>query len=341
MKTLITSILIISALAVCSSCGQIRKYTDLSNIDCTPPVFVSFSQPDPKTVVFTFNESIDRNLSSVNIYPEQADYQVTYQNNQVEIEFSENTVPGLEYAFEAEIYDNYSNCLYVLYPFFGYNPSLPVIVVNEFTSQGSSSHPDVAELYVKESGNTAGMTIFEGTCEQFDSYLVFPGLEVSAGDYILVHFRPQGIEDELNETESRDASGGIDASDSAWDFWVEGGNGISGNNGALSLYTSPGGSIIDAVLYSNRTSESDTKYRGFGSAAFRNQADYLYLNNAWSAEEENIRPEDCINPENSTSTRSMCRDMPAPDTNSRDDWYVTVTGGFTFGYENSTERYEP
>ena len=340
MKTFKLLFLFTSVLTVCS-CGQIRRYTDLSNIDCTPPIFVSFSQPDTKTAVFSFNESIDKNLSSVNINPESSDYETIYLNDQIVIEFSEDTVPGLEYTFEAEIYDNYSNCLYVLYPFFGYNPGLPIAVINEFTSQGSSSHPDIAEIYVKEGGNTAGMTIFEGTSEQFDSYFVFPDLEVNPGDYMLIHFRPQGIDDEVNETENTDDSGGIDSSDSAWDFWIEGGNGISGNNGVLSLYTSPGGSIIDAVIYSNRTSESDKKYSGFGSAKFKSQAEYLFSHDAWSAEEENIRPEDCINPEDSTSTRSMCRDMMSPDTDSKQDWYITVTGGSSFGYENSTDVYQP
>lgn len=340
MKNIKYILLIVSAVLI-MSCGQFRKYTDLSNIDCTPPQFVSFSQPDTNHVLFTFNELIDENLSSVKIYPEDVGFTASCSANTVEVLFSDSTVPGMEYAFEAEIYDDSSNCLYILYPFYGFNPSLPHIVINEFTSQGSTSHPDVAEIFVVQGGNTAGMTIFEGTSEIFDSYFVFPGLEVNAGDYLLVHFRPQGIEEEINETESIISSGGIDASDTAWDFWINGGNGISGNNGVLSVYSSPGGSIMDAVIYSNRTSDSDTKYDGFGSTKFKTQAEYLYENGYWRAETESIRPEDCIDPEYSTSTRSISRDMSAPDTDSKYDWYITVTGGSTFGSDNSADIYEP
>jgi hypothetical protein len=155
-----------------------------------------------------------------------------------------------------------------------------------------------------------------------------------------VHFKPRGVPGEVDETGSTDVSGGLDASPDAYDFWVTGGTGLSGNNGVLTLYTSPNGTLADGLLYSNRTSESDDTYLGFGSKKVMERALELAAQQGWDAGGPRIRPEDGINPEDSTSTRSMCRNTQGDDTNTKDDWHIVPTRGSTFGEENSDEVYE-
>jgi len=156
-----------------------------------------------------------------------------------------------------------------------------------------------------------------------------------------VHFRPQGITDEVDELSDPAASGGLDACATAWDFWVHGGDGLPGNNGVVSLYARPGGPVLDGVLYSNRTAAADTLYLGFGSREAMERALELAADGGWVTEGETVRPEDAVNPEGSTATRSLCRDRAGADTDSAPDWHIVPTSGFSFGAENSDEVYQP
>ncbi len=186
-----------------------------------------------------------------------------------------------------------------------------------------------------------GVTVYEGTPGSFDDRLVFPPFEVSAGDFVLVHFRPSGDPAEVNETTDSAASGGLDSSPAAWDFWVRGGDGLGGNNGVLSLFGSPGGTLLDGVLYSNRTSESDELYGGFGTAEVLVRARDLVTLGGWRTAGGQPSPEDAVNPDGSTSTRSICRWSSGEDTDAATDWHIVPTRGSTFGARNSDEVYVP
>ena len=166
-------------------------------------------------------------------------------------------------------------------------------------------------------------------------------MDVVAGDYVVVHFRPQGIPEEINETTDRAASGGRNASPDAWDYWVSGGTGLSTNNGVLSLVENPLGGYIDAVIYSNRTSESDTRYRGFGSRKMLARADAVVEAGQWVAAGRAVVPEDAIPSGASTATRSMSRRSDGRDTNSAADWHITPTRGSTPGSVNTDEVHAP
>ena len=137
------------------------------------------------------------------------------------------------------------------------------------------------------------------------------------------------------------ASGGKDASDQAWDFWVPEGTGLSGNNGVLALCENPLGGIIDAVLYSNRTSDSDDRYRGFVSRAVLARAEEIWHAGHWIATGDWIRPEDAVDPEASTSTRSMARSSDSADRNVSGDWHITPTRGLSPGEPNTDQVYSP
>ena len=120
---------------------------------------------------------------------------------------------------------------------------------------------------------------------------------------------------------------------------MQGGSGLSGNNGAVTLYTNPYGDLMDAVLYTNRTSESDESYRGFGSAKFMLQADEIAEAGGWKAEGDEPAPEDCVPSSDSTATRSICRSSKSADTDTKVDWHTVPTSKFSFGKENSNEIY--
>jgi len=322
-----------------AGCGPLSYLQSKVEPDLTPPVLLGTRVRGPE-LELAFDEPLRCTAEDVRIAPalpvdalrvEGATLTLTCAGQQ----------PGVRYTVEVGVTDEHGNRLDLITELWGYNPRPAALLINEFTTQGSDTHPDLVELWVRRGGNLAGAAVYQGTPGDWDNRLVFPSFTLREGDYLLVHFKPQGIPSEIDETTDPAASSGLDASASAYDFWVRGGTGLSGNNGVLSLYDRPGGTLLDGVLYSNRSSASDTQYRGFGGAATLTRAEELVREGGWKIAGEAVRPEDAVNPEASTATRSLCRSSSSADADCAADWHIVPTRGATFGKVNSDEVYTP
>jgi hypothetical protein len=322
-----------------TGCGPLEDLRERLEPDLKPPVLLGL-RARALSLELDFDEPPLCGPEQVRAVPDLQFSEVRSEANRLILACPDQAA-GQRYLLELEVADARGNLLELAVELYGYNPSAPRLLINEFTTQGSDTHPDLVELLAAGGGNMAGLTLYQGTAGSWDDRLVFPAFEVRAGDYLLVHFKPQGLPEELDEPGDPDLSGGLDASPSAYDFWVPGGTGISGNNGVLSLYDRPGGVLCDGVLYSNRASSSDSLYRGFGSAATLARAEELAREGGWIAAAEAIRPEDAVNPEGSTATRSLCRSSGSQDSDTAADWHIVPTRGSTFGAVNSDERYVP
>jgi hypothetical protein len=326
-----------------TSCAPLPPIPFVTDADLAAPVVTDLRLASPVELEVAFDEPVSvvsEPLGSASVGEVALRAEETPQPV-VGFLFEAAPSPAAEHHVEAQVADEAGNHLRFVARFYGLNPLLPAMIINELTTQGSGNHPDLVEIRVLTDGNLAGACLYEGVPGNWEQRFVFPSVDVVAGDYLVVHFKPEGIADEVNETSRRDASGGLDASPEAWDFWVDGGTGLSGNNGAISLCENPLGGYVDAVLYSNRTSDSDERYRGFASTKVMNRADALAAAGAWTFAGEAVAPEDAVDPEPSTATRSMARRSDGTDTNSRSDWHITPTRGLTPGTENTDEVYEP
>lgn len=328
-----------SLFALVTSCGPVPDIRALTDLDLHPPVLMDLSVDSATQISLFFTECVEPMIDTFALAPNIAVTNMECTGGRLRIFLAESTSPGQQYHLEGVVQDSNGNRLKFITNFYGFNADLPELKINEFITRGSGKHPDVVELVVISSGNLAGIALLEGSLDNWSDRFIFPSVTVDAGDFIIVHFKPQGIQEEVDELIDPGESGGYDASLEAWDFWLAGGNGISGNNGVISLYTSSYGEIIDAVLYSERTSSSDERYRGFGSRDVMERADQIYAQGGWKIDGELIAPEDAINPDNSTSTRSMCRSSESSDTDSRSDWHIVPTKGYSFGRPNSDETY--
>ena len=338
-KGILETISAILLLVLITGCGPLEDYRQFTDRDIQPPMFISMGTLNTTTLELQFSEEIEANTEYLFIDPAIAISSVTVEGDRMEITFEHAMEAGGLFKIETTVSDLTGNSLTILSDFYGFNPNLPEIIINEFTTQGSTTNPDKVELLVLSEGNTAGMCIFEGVDTNWGQRKILPPIDVNEGDYIIIHFKPQGIDEEIDEIVSKDISGGLNVHPDAWDLWVDGGSGLSGNNGTITLFTNPRGSLIDGVLYSNRTSSSDENYRGFGSTAVMNKADRLFELGGWTAAVEIIAPEDAIDPEDSTATRSMCRNILFIDTNSKEDWHIVPTSNASFGEVNSDEIY--
>lgn len=306
--------------------------------DLQSPVYLGAGAVAPATIEIQFQEPVRSN--SFEISPELGLLDIDDSDSKIILRLASPMIPGSQYLLSGSVYDESGNTLKFTTKLFGFNPEVPSLRINEFTTQGSGNHPDAVELVALSAGNLAGVVVYEGTPADWKERIVLPSVTVGVGDFVVIHFRPENIPGEVNETSHTRESAGRDASDEAWDFWVAEGNGLPGNNGAIVVCENPGGAVLDAVLYSNRSSESDDRYRGFGTSRFLSQAEELVSIGAWSSAGPTVQPEDAIQPEGSTATRSLCR-LPDQDSNSRDDWYIVPTRGLSFGSENSLSIYSP
>jgi hypothetical protein len=307
-------------------------------VDLTPPQLQSVQTLGPREISIQFDEDADLRAEKTRITPGLAIAATTASGSTVDIR-GEPQTPGRLYTLEAEAQDARGNSASFIAQFYGWNGHVPRVLINEFTPRGSGSHPDVVELKVMTDGDMGGAALYLGTPGSFDARLVFPSFAVAGGSFIVVHLKPTGGADEEDETDDRSISKGFDASDAAFDFWLPEGTGISGTNGVLSLYDRPGGRCLDAVLYSNRTSQSDERYRGFGSEEMESRAEEIVSAGGWKAAGPRVTPEDAVSPEGSTGTRSLCRSSSSADSDRAEDWHIVPTRKATFGAENSDDVY--
>ncbi len=327
--------------ALAAGCGPIPDYRILTEGDQAPPVFLGAECTDRRTLVLRFDEPVRPIKGTITIAPELQVAEVFAEGTAIVVVVATDQKVGQEYTIEAAAEDLRKNSITLLCHLYGFNPDVPRLVINEFITQGADTHPDMVELYVMGRGNTAGLCICEGSRDHWQERFIFPAISVEAGDYLLVHWKPQGIPGEINETADKSASMGYDASPAAYDLWVPAGDGLSGNNGALAVYASPGGRLLDAVIYSNRTSASDDTYDGFGSREVLLQATQIVEEGGWKYAGEKVAPEDAVNPANSTATRSICRSSQSVDTDASADWHIVPTKGSTFGGANLDDCYLP
>jgi len=327
------------AAVVLWSCGPLPDSRP-QEVDLLPPQVQSVRADGPEEIAVTFDEEAVLCEGKTRISPPLAVEEEKGAGTSVMIR-SERQAPGRRYVLEAEARDGHGNTASFAAEFYGYNSRVPPLLINEFTPRGSGSHPDAVELKAFGAGNIGGVVLCLGSPGSYDARLVFPPLEVAVGSFIVVHLKPTGDPSEIDETVDPASSGGADASRWAWDFWMRDAPGLPGNNGVLSLCDRPGGACLDAVLWSNRTAESDEQYGGFGSVQMRARAEELVSRGAWMPAGARVSPEDGVNPEGSTGTRSICRSSASADAAGPDDWHVVPTRKASFGSENSDEVYVP
>jgi hypothetical protein len=329
----------VASLCALAGCWPLHD-TRSVDVDLRPPQVRLVEAVDPRHLRISFDENATVAAEKTRITPALAVTAVE-STGPVTVITGAPQVPGRAYVLETEALDARGNSSSFLAEFYGFNDSVPLLRINELSPRGSTTHPDLTEIAVLSDGNMGGVVLYNGTPGSFDSRLVFPAFAVRRGSFLVIHWKPSGNAGEVDETGDPAASTGLDARDTAWDFWVRDSTGLGGNNGVVSLYGRPGGACADAVLYSNRTSQSDQRYRGFGSDAMLARAEEIVAAGGWKAAGARVSPEDAVSPEGSTATRSLCRSAASADTDTASDWHIVPTGKATFGAVNVEEVYSP
>ena len=262
------------------------------------------------------------------------------RGNTILVSFAEAQKIAENYVMRLKVKDKAGNSLSFLYKFSGWNPRVPRILINELTPRGSKTRPDAVELLVMSDGSIGGVVFTIGTEENAKGEFVFPLVDVKSGDFIVMHTKPQGIPEEVNETAGIDVSRGLLATDTARDFWMPEAPGLPGNNGAAVLYSRRRGKVLDAVIWSSRADNPDEEHLGWTRESFQ-WASALAASGAWQSSGEAVLPSEAVQAEGSTATRSIGRGTDADDTDTASDWHIVPTRGASFGAANTDDIYRP
>ena len=300
-------------LAVLLGCSHDPEPEEVFNIlgaaDNVSPALVSVQSVSGSTVRLEFSEPVRVYGNSFEPLTARADGKFVY------VGLNASLRPGTRSDVRGRVKDYSGNTTGFTIQVWGYNPDLPEILINEFTTKGTAKSPDRTELLVTGPGNINGMTLYNGVPDNFDSYVVFGDTDVDSGDMIVVWWT-----EELPAPVSAEGVVNICAGC---------GEGLPSNNGAIVLCSSPamGADVLDAVVYSNFSAS----YDGYGTRSAKERATWVIESGACKG--------DPLDSTASTATRSMSRLPDGRDSDSGNDWIITVTGGSTFGAVNSSEAY--
>lgn len=329
-------VIIYILLLALSGCNNIQEYTNY-NQDLKPPSIERLTVESSNSIRINCNEKVNF-IEKAYFSREKIEIE-SYElgDKSFRLNFKTHMIPGREYCSEFYIEDLNGNSLAFVAKYYGYNKSIPDILINEFICKGTNSNPDKIELYIKKSGNLAGIALFNGVSRDYDSMFVFPDIKVNKGDYIIVRSVSEKYPDSFIETNDLNIANDRKFIEGVRDIRTKNFS-LSSTNGVISVYTDPYGTIIDSVIYSKNTNNPEKRYRNFGLKKTVERVDLVGNIDEWKGVSSCIFPDDAVFVGNSTTTRSLNR-RSLLDSNTDNDWYTVPTSKSTFGFENSTEEY--
>jgi hypothetical protein len=254
----------------------------------------------------------------------------------VQVSLSEDIPGGELFTVDILVEDEGGNTLNVLIPFRSRNETMPRLIINELRTEYSSPRSELVEFKVLEGGNLGGLRLFIAGNTKSPLTFEFLPIKVAEGEYIVLHLRTLSTDTgAVNEVgDDLELSGGNGANKNARDFWIPGSEKLLHRTDAVYLLDQDD-MVMDAVMLSETPDAWWTKDQ------FVEAADMLYQQGAWnSAGGEIPSPTDAVSAGSVSPTRTICRDEETEDSNTRDDWYITVNSGETPGTKNNPKRYQ-
>jgi hypothetical protein len=299
----------------------------------TPPVvetpdFVGYHAVSSTVIIFEF--SLPVIFNSINFDDPSLVYTSKVEGRELSLTFTKPLEAGHLLTADIQLKDSSGKNHNHIIPFRTRNNRMPAIVFNELRTENTKPKAEFVEFYTTGSGNLGALRLFIAGNSLTKPVYEFPPVEVSAGDYIVLHLR--ATEDDCIDETGSDLtlSGGTDARDKARDFWIQGNSKILHKTDALWLMDQDD-RIIDAVLLWENANE-------WGKYNSAEAAEFLGQKGAWLPSAD---PANAVKSSGTTNTRTICRDETIPHSPRADNWYVTVNSGVTLGEQNNPKRYVP
>lgn len=314
MKALYLVFITVFILSSCPGRGG-RIYDSFQGRDRIPPKVISYDLVSSGEFRLVYDESVA--LIDMELNGEKFGNMI--EGTIFMITFPEPLKRGESAVLSVTAEDLAGNTARASFALTGPNDDIPITLINEVSIKGTSASPDRIELLILEDGNTAGMTVKDGSREHYDHEWILPELDVISGDIILIYW---DADITGNAVEKRDEN-------FTYSFSAGSDTTLSGTNGAIAVYTSPSGKILDGLIYTTGTSEL---CNGYGNTKTEEAAFMLIKEGEWTSEP--------ISSLDVTSSRVIARYPGGIDSNSADDFFITAARKSTFGEPNQFIPYE-
>ena len=306
----------------------------LPDSDLKPPLVLEAGPEGARSFLLRFDEEVRPLAGRFALEPGPRPASASAEGRLLRVGFESDLEPGSDYAVSGEVEDAAGNATRFVFRFAGWNGRPARLRLSEAQTAKNSSasrpHRDYLELEVAEAGNLGGIELSWASSNKRMSYR-FPGIEVGAGERVVLHLAPEGIAAEKDEAGADlAASGGIDATPCGRDLWCSAGV-LPDENGVVALRSRPGAPVYDGLFYADESR---------AGALGDNQLSALAaeLGAAWpvagvAGGEAAPAWEDAFRWRPSTA-RSLCRSSDNAATGSR-AWYLGAAGSQSPGAVNA------
>ena len=259
------------------------------------------------------------------------------------VEFlDQSPTPGEPITLQGTVEDLHGNRLSFSAPVFGFNPNLPTLVINEIRAVNSSARTEAIEILAASSGHLGGATLVVGHPQTPNQVVRFPPIPVEQGDFIVLHFRAQvgSILDQYGNYGNPPA--GSPVLDGVINLYAEGG--LSATGEVIFIARDPRMiRFVDGIMYTNKTNNPEDRYRGFGTRAALEKAEFFARTGLWYPEiPTQVDPEDFPTSLGMTVTRTLNRrPYEEGEPRSKHQWYICATGQGSIGEVNSQIEHIP
>ena len=255
----------------------------------------------------------------------------------VKVKFEESAKPGIMLTADLLAEDNKRNTINVLVSLRSRNNRMPRMVINEICTEHSNPRTEFIEFRMLTDGNIGAMRviIMGNTNASRLTVYEFKPAEVKKDEYMVLHLRT--VEDSCVDeyTDNLNLSGGRNATPNARDIWIPGNSKRIHKEASVVYVLDQDDNVICGVMIS--TEVNDWWSKDYIAEA----AGFLYKKGVWQSVDGKLpSPADAIRSTGTTNTRTINRNENAENTNTKIDWYVTVTSGATPGRANNTGRYQ-
>jgi hypothetical protein len=330
--------IILTVLFGACSCSTEQAIQKVLGASAETPVFLGVKAISPQEIKFEFSKSVT--VRSLNFDPPLEILSIrdrtTGEESSALVDLAGAMQGGARIVADLLVEDDLGNTLGALIPFRSRNDRIPRVQITELRTEYANPKAEFVEIKTLSAGNLGALRLFIAGTSMTEPVFEFPPVEVTAGEYLVVHLRtldPASV-DETGADLS--LSGGAEALPDARDFWApEALKRLRKTDAALLLDQED--KVLDGALLSEKPDNAWAK------EDMDKAAKLLAAQNAWqnAAGNRSLSPQDAIPTKGTTATRTICRDETAEDTNTAADWYIAATSQATPGKPNSDKRYEP
>jgi hypothetical protein len=319
---------IVVFVAACSFEAAVPKYTSGAG---SPPELIAVHTASASEVQFLFSEPVS--VVSI-VFDPPTGLTNSADGETVNIHLDAPYIVGTKVTVDILVRNENGDTLEAVLSFSVFNGRVPAFRINELRTEMSKPRVEFIELKMLSDGNLAGVRLFAASNGTDTPIYEMPAVEVSKGEFVLVHLRTpdyiNGVDelgDDLTLSTADDPKAQADCPQNMRDLWLPGSKEILRKSDAV-YFMDQMDTIIDAVVFCDKLKEGE---KWSINPNFINAMDILTGSGVWTGD----GIDGAFDSGGTSPTNTISRHENSDDTNTAKDWYKSGTGKASPGKANT------